>query len=253
MTTINTLDPATPDPNDIVGLGDDEIRALKQVITGTFSQTPTDTPADPWDIPLAVGPRTLASILTAASAADLAALDTRVGAIEGSLAGLVTALAALDIRTVALETNAVTAAQALDAAFPVGTLYVAADGISPTTKGIPGTWIVQGDDRFLLGSNSNFGDEGGNENSELVLEETNLPQHKHQHSTYREDSGTTALDPTFFTEPVTTFMSHSAGRSASSAENAIFNTDEGVNLLENPTPIDLSPAFLRVRFFSRIA
>lgn len=77
--TIDTIDPAQPDPNDPAGQGDDQLRDFKQSIVDTFPQAPVSTPADPWDIVLSVGPRALNDVINKATAADLAATDAQVG------------------------------------------------------------------------------------------------------------------------------------------------------------------------------
>ena len=250
--TINTIDPATPGPTDPVGQGDDQIRALKQAITNTFPQAPGSSADDPWDIPLQVGPRTIADVLNKADAVDLNALDVRVGSVEISQLNQNTRLDTLEAFAVNAVSIFATPQGALDAAWPVGSMYIAADGVNPENRGFPGTWVPAGDGRFLVGGIIDFGDEVGNTDSEVVLTESNLPQHKHAHTTFREDSGQEGDIPaTFFSSPTRNFRTHLAGRDASTFEYAIYNTDEGVNLSPNPDPVDLSPAALVVRFYRR--
>ena len=253
--TINTIDPSTPDPNDPVGQGDDEIRALKQAIADTFPQTPVSTPTDPWDIPLQVGPREINAITDLATNADLLALDVRVGAAELNINNNISRITILEAFAATAGSAFTSLEDALEAAWPVGSLHISADGLNPSTKGIPGTWNPIGDGQFLRGSVNDFGVSGGNDSNQVTLIEANLPQHKHGHTTYREDSGmqTALLDPVFFTNPARLPASHMAGRDASSAEFTIFNTDFGVNLSPTPDPIDVSPSFVNVRFFERVA
>ena len=247
--TIDTIDPATPDPNDVAGQGDDEIRAFKQNIVDTFPQAPVSTPADPWDIVLAVGPRALNDVINKATDADLNALDVRVGVNELAITDHEGRIVQNESDIATLQTVALD----LDDIWPVGSVYIAGDGVSPTTKGLPGTWGVVGDGRFLLGAGSGFGGVAGG--NSVVLSETQIPQHKHTTISYREDSGNTpANTPAYcFTSPARTFTSFKAGRDQSSAEWAEYNSDVGVNLLATPDAIDVQNAHLIVRFYQRTA
>lgn len=245
--TINTIDPAVPDPNDVAGQGDDELRALKQIIVDTFPQAPVATPLDPWDIVLSVGPRALDDVINKATNADLAALDVRVGVTELAIVNHEGRITANEAAIATFDTPAAI----LAAAWPVGALYVAADGVSPTTKGIPGTWAVLGDGRFLLGAGSGFGSTGGANSVSLV--EANLPQHKHTTISYREDSGVNVLPSYAYTSPARTFSTVKAGRDQSSSEMAEFNSDSGINLSGSPTAVNVQNAYVTVRFWQRTA
>jgi len=76
--TISTIDPATPDPNAVAGLGDDEIRTLKTAIVNQFAGQAGDL----YDIPVTAGPRALNAVDTKADQADLDAIDARVSTLE---------------------------------------------------------------------------------------------------------------------------------------------------------------------------
>jgi hypothetical protein len=241
--TIDTIDPATPDPNDVAGQGDDEIRAFKQVIVDTFPQAPTATPADPWDIVLQVGPRALNDVVNKATDADLAALDVRVG---------VTELAIVDHETrISTNEGDILALQNAPNPWPDGSLFVSASGASPTTLGIAGTWVARGDGRVLMGQASGFGGNAGTD--QLSLAEAEIPPHKHQHTTFREGSGVFGLVPAVYrTSPATDTGNHFAGRDGSSDEWIAFNTDEGINTVGDAITLPEPPNFI-VRFFERTA
>jgi hypothetical protein len=246
--TISTIDPATPDPNAVAGLGDDEIRTLKTAIVNQFAGQVGDL----YDIPVTAGPRALNAVSTKADQADLDALDARVSTLETTQGTQDAAIVAIDARLTSVESDYTTLAAALGAAWPVGAIYISADNVNPASKGLPGTWTAVGDGRFLFGGPA-VGTTGGANSVQLT--ESNLPQHKHQHTTFREDSGNTAAStPSYaYTSPNQAFNSHKSGRDASSAEWAEFNTDEGVNLSASPDPINTQPAYLTVRFFQRTA
>ncbi len=245
MATINEIDPSTPDPNDVAGQGDDELRAFKQVIFDSFPQAPIATPADPWDIVLAVGPRAINDVVNKATNADLAALDVRVGVNE-------LAVADHEIRITANEGDIATL-QAIPEAWPIGSIFISGDGGTPNSKGILGTWVAVGDGRFLLGAASGFGGTANPTNPTLVA--ANLPQHKHKYASFREDAATTGNIPSVYTtSPATTYSSIKAGRDQSSTQYSEFNTDLGIGLSGSPTAISIDPpASLTVRFFQRTA
>ena len=244
--TINTIDPSTPDPDGVAGQGDDEIRAFKQVIADTFPQAPVSTPADPWDIVLAVGPRALNDVINKATNSDLAALDVRVGVNELAVVDHENRITSLEAQVAALDTKA----DILAAAWPVGSLYVAFDGQSPSSKGIPGTWTTMGNGRFLLNATSGFGNNVGT--NALNLTAANIPAHKHTHTSFREASGQTGLIPSVYRTNPTATSSHLAGRDASSDEWAIYNTDSGIGTIGSTITLP-TPFAINVRFYRRSA
>jgi hypothetical protein len=245
--TISTIDPATPDPNAVAGLGDDELRALKGAITNQFQGQAGDL----YDIPITAGPRAINAVSTKADQATVDALDARVSTNETNIITLTNQGNNQESRIAAIEADYTTAAQAGAIAWPVGSLFVSADGGTPSAKGLPGTWAVVGDGRVLLGDPT-VGTEAGSNN--VTLAAANIPQHKHQYPTFREDSGLTGNVPAVHrTSPATSFSSVKAGRDASSQEYAIFNTDNGVGLSASPTAIDVRGAHLTVRFYRRTA
>ena len=242
--TINSIDPLTPDANAVAGLGDDEIRALKLAITSQF----VGEVGDLYDIPITAGPRALNAVADKADQADLDAVIADLDTVETQQGLNVAAIVDHEARIAAIEGDYTTASEAAQTAWPVGSLFVSADGGAPNAKGIPGTWVVVGDGRVLLGDPTT-GVEAGS--MSVTLAEGDLPAHKHQHSSYRENSGVTALPSVYSSDPAQTFSSHLAGRDASSAEFAIFNTDEGIGL--DADPVDITPAHLTVRFYRRTA
>lgn len=244
--TINNIDPAAPDANDPAGQGDDQIRALKNNISDTFTQAPVDTPSDAWDIPLAVGPRELAKIPNKAEQADLDSLDVRVGVNESAVSDHESRITVNEADIATLQGQVIT----LDEAWPIGSIFISGDGGTPTSKGLPGNWAAIGVGRFLIGGASGFGGTGGAMTVEL--NELNLPQHKHQVSMVREDSLNGGSPPaTYFTSPNQAFNTHRAGRDASGDNWAIFNTDEGANLLADPDDVNIENANLVVAFYQR--
>lgn len=254
--TIDTIDPAQPDPNDPAGQGDDQLRALKQVIQDTFPQVPVSTPADPWDIVLAVGPRALNDVINKATNADLTALDVRVGVNELAIAdheGRITtneaAIATFD-----------TPANILDAAWPVGSIFISADGGTPTAKGIPGSWAAVGDGRFLIGSASGHGGTGGSSSVSLTAE--NLPVHKHTFplpSKNGDIPGTWVSDGKgeYAQNPVRFLLSSRVGEDANETRWSATNTSDGADYTPAPLNGDAvtlpEPLNLIVRFFERTA
>lgn len=247
--TISTIDPATPDPNDVAGQGDDQIRALKQAIVDQFAGEVGDL----YDIPITVGPRSLNAVNSKADQADLDATDANVATNTTNIGTNTTNIADHEARIAAIEADYTTSAQALGGAWPVGAIFISADGVNPSAKGLPGTWTAVADGRVLLGASSGFGVDGGNANSEVTLVEANLPQHKHSHSTFRENGTSGDVPAVYRTDPATTFSAQFAGRDASAQQYGIFNTDEGINLSATPTAVDVSMAYRTVRFFERTA
>jgi len=246
--TISTIDPATPLDSDPAGQGDDQIRTLKQAIVDQFAGQAGDL----YDIPVTAGPRSLNAVDSKADQADLDAIDARVTVNEGNIGTLQTESTDYESRISAIEADYTTAAQAGALAWPVGSLFISADGGTPTSKGLPGTWSVVGDGRMLMGDPVTGTEAGSNS---VTLVEGNLPEHKHTSVSYREDAGTTAAStPAYvFTNPARAFSSFKSGRDASSAEWAEWNTDGGVNLTGSPSAVDVTNAHLTVRFYRRTA
>ncbi len=243
--TISTIDPATPDPNGVAGLGDDELRALKQALVNQFAGQAGDL----YDIPITAGPRALNAVSTKADQSAVNALDARVSTLETTTTTQQNQINDLLTRVGNIESDYTTNAQALGGAWPVGSLFVSYDGASPSAKGIPGTWAAVGDGRVLLGS-ATTGVTGGS--NSLTLSAANLPPHKHQYPTPREDSPLTGSVPAVHrTSPATSFSSMKQGTNASKSEYALFNTDEGVGL--SGTAADITPAHITVRFYRRTA
>ncbi len=243
--TISNLDPNVPDPDDPAGVTDDELRNIKTQLIAQFAGEPGDL----YDIPITVGPRALNAVATKANQADLDALDARVSTLETSDGLQNVTLADHESRIAAIEGDYTTASEAGNLAWPVGSIFISADGANPTAKGLPGTWSAVGDGRVLLGSPTT-GVTGGS--NSVTLSDNQLPPHKHQHTTSREDSALTGTIPAVHrTNPNTTFSSHKQGTNASKSEYSLFNTDEGVGL--NGDPVDITPAHLTVRFYQRTA
>lgn len=244
--TISTIDPATPLDSDVAGQGDDQLRAFKAAIVNQFAGEAGDL----YDIPVTVGPRSLNLVNDKANQSDLDTTDANVATNTTDIGTLQTESLDYESRISAIEADYTTLSQAAGAAWPVGSLFISADGGTPTAKGLPGTWAVVGDGRVLLGDPTT-GTLGGS--NTVTLAEDEIPPHKHQHSTYREDSGVQGVIPAEFrTSPTTTFASHLSGRSNSSGEFAIFNTDEGINTVGNPVTLP-EPLHLTVRFYERTA
>lgn len=242
--TISTIDPATPDPNAVAGLGDDELRALKAALVNQFQGQVGDL----YDIPVTAGPRSLNAVDTKADQADVDAIAADVATLQTNDGTQDTTLANHEGRITALEGSSIDLATALNAAWPVGSLFVSADGGTPTAKGLPGTWSVAGDGRFLLGGTP-VGSTGGA--NSRTLTEANLPPHKHTHTTHRHQSGVSGTLPAYaYTSPPQALSTQRGGTNSPNSEYAEFNTDEGAG---TAAAVDTTPAFLRVRFYQRTA
>lgn len=243
--TISTIDPATPDANAIAGLGDDELRALKSALTNQFQGQVGDL----YDIPITSGPRALNAVADKADQSAVDAIDARVSSLETNDGLQDGTLSDHETRISTLEGSATTLADALDGAWPIGSLFVSADGGTPSAKGIPGTWSVVGDGRFLLGGTP-VATTGGA--SQVSLTAAQLPPHKHTHSVHRHLSGNTGTAPSYaWQNPGQAFSSHRGGTNSPNDEYAEFNTDSGQGL--NGSPVDIMPPYLRVRFYRRTA
>lgn len=245
--TISTIDPAAPADNDPAGDGDNQIRALKQALVNQFAGQAGDL----FDIPVIAGPRALNAVSLKADQADLDAVDARVSTLETNDGTQDTNITDALNRIAAIEADYTTSSQAAGAAWPVGSIFISYDGNSPTAKGLPGNWSAVGDGRVLIGSAAGHGGQSGNSNHTITLTSSQLPPHKHTHTSYREDAGTTAAStPSYaYASPSRSFNSHKSGRDASSAEWAEFNTDEGIGL--GGASINIQPDSLIVRFYRR--
>ena len=243
--TISTIDPATPDPNGVAGLGDDEIRALKQALVDQFAGQAGDF----YDIPITAGPRALNAVDDKADQADLDATQAQADSNTTQIGLNTAAIVDHEARIAAIEADYTTANQARANAWPVGSMFISADGGTPASKGLPGTWAVRADGRVLYGDPTT-GQTGGN--NDVTIQDNNIPPHKHQYASFREDSATNGNVPAVHrTNPNTTFSAIKAGRDASSEQYAIFNTDEGIGL--SGDPVDVRQAYLTVRFYERTA
>jgi len=246
--TISSIDPSTPDPGDPAGAGDDQIRALKAALVNQFPGVPGDL----FDIALTVGPREINAVGTKADQADLNATDANVSANALAISNLQAADTALDARITALE-NATPVADALDAAWPVGSVFVSYDGGTPTAKGLPGTWAAFADGRVLLGGASGFGSTGGNNSPTLTVAQ--LPPHGHPfrintdiqasvNSAQSPKAGGFVVGQQFFNPDTTVGPNNSA---TSSTEG------EQIGAAGSGDPLDVTNEHVVVRFFRRTA
>jgi len=245
--TIDTIDPAAPDSLDPAGQGDDQLRALKQVIVDTFPQVPVTTPLDPWDIILAVGPRAINAVGDKADVVDLDALDVRVGVLE---------LSEVDheSRITVNEADILALGGGTSAAWPIGSIFISADGGTPTAKGIPGTWAAIGDGQFLLGAAAGFGDVTGAPT--VTIAAANLPVHKHDHAMPTKDGpnfGSFAAvgKSEYHLVPARSQSDSRIGEDANEAGWSIQNTSDGA--FANTAVSLPNPPSIKVRFFERTA
>lgn len=247
--TISAIDPSTPDPGDPAGAGDDQIRALKANIVSQFAGTAGDL----FDIPITVGPRAINAVGDKADQSALNAAIANISANALAISGLQSADTALDARITALE-NATPVADALNAAWPVGSVFVSYDGGTPSAKGLPGTWSAFGDGRVLLGESSGFGSTGGAMSRTLSI--ANLPAHGHPFA-FDQDVESTVQSPQ---SPKTGGFVISPGIQGpvgiSTAHNgAASGGVEGrqIGAAGSGTAVDTTPAHVVVRFFRRTA
>lgn len=172
--TLSLIDPATPTDDQPAGLGGAEFRALKSAIQAQFP----GTESDPFNIALTVGPRALNAVSSKADQSGLDATQAQADANSLSIAQINALLGSYVARIAALEgAGYVTAAQAANAAWPVGSIFIAYDGNTPTSKSLPGTWARIADGQVLLGADSGYGTTGGTMSKTLA--EANLPAHRH--------------------------------------------------------------------------
>lgn len=243
--TISNIDPLTPGINDVAGQGDDQIRALKGDLVNQFQGEVGDL----YDIPILVGPRSLNLVNEKADQADLDATDANVATNTTQIGLNTTAITDQEVRLAAIEADYTTADQAGNIAWPVGSLFISADGGTPTAKGLPGTWTVVGDGRVLLGDPTTGTEAGANE---VTLTAAQIPQHQHKHTGGR-DAGTTGALPSYATNPPTPFNEWKTGSNSTNARYAEMNTDQGIGLQATPDPVDVRGAHLTVRFYERTA
>ena len=246
--TINTIDPATPDPGDPAGAGDDQIRALKAAIVAQFPGVSGDL----FDIALTVGPRAINAVGDKADQSAVDAVAANVSANALAISALQSADASLDARITALE-NATPVADALDAAWPVGSVFVSYDGATPTAKGLPGTWTAFADGRVLVGASSGFGSTGGS--SSVTLTIAQLPAHGHPFridediestvsSTQSPKNGGFVVSPSAL-NPASTVGPNNGTTSSTEGEQ--------IGAAGSGDPVDITPANVAVRFFRRTA
>lgn len=245
MPFIEDLDPQTPDNNDVAGVTDDELRALKLTLNDQF----VGEAGDLYDTAIIVGPRALNQVKDKADGADLAALDARVATLETSQIQQQVSIDDHEARITAIEADYTTASEAAGVAWPVGSLFVSADGATPTAKGLPGTWSAVADGRVLLGDPTTGQEDGANS---ITLTAAQLPAHKHSHVTHRQQSGdgTGTIPNTYFQSPARSFDSVRGGTNSPDARFAIYNTDEGPG---SGAAVDITPAHYTVRFYRRTA
>lgn len=243
--TISTIDPLTPDPDDPAGTIDDQTRDLKAALVNQFQGEVGDL----YDIPITVGPRSLNAVNSKANQADLDATNANVATNTTNIGLLQVATNDQEIRIAAIEADYTTAAQAGEIAWPVGSLFISADGVTPELKGLPGTWTAVGDGRVLLGDPTT-GAEAGSMSVQLAANQ--IPAHQHKHTAGR-DAGTSGPLPSYATNPPGAFSEWKTGSNSTNARYAEFNTDDGIGLTDPPTPVDITPAHLTVRFFERTA
>lgn len=249
MGFISDLDPASPPFDGPAGLGDDEIRQLKQDLQDQFAGEAGDL----YDIAVTVGPRSLNAVNDKANQADLDALDARVSTLETNDAVQDAAILDFESRISTIEGDYTTADQARDLAWPVGSLFVSADGANPSTKGIPGTWAAIGAGRVLLSASSGFGSEAGDSNKKIT--KAQLPQHKHEYVTHRQQAGDgQGTIPTYAsTDPGRSFNSIRGGTNSPDERFVLLNTNEGIGLTDPPADFNVTPAHFTVAFYQRTA
>lgn len=243
--TISTIDPSTPGNDEPAGDGDNQLRALKQAIVDQFAGEAGDL----WDTALTVGPRALNAIESKADQADLDALDARVSTNELAISSQADTFVGHDSRLDALETDSHTLTQAKSAAWPVGSVFISADGGTPTSKGLPGSWTRIGDGRFLMGASSGFGGTGGA--STVTLQKGNIPAHQHKHVIPQDESGTHPSSMPSYSG----YTSGSVGTDGDSLRFKEVTTDNGVSdgLKSAPNAVNIQNKFLKVAFYQRTA
>lgn len=248
--TISNIDPATPANNTPAGLGDDQIRALKQAIVDQFP----GVTGDDFDTPLTVGPRTINTIPDKADQADLTALDSRVSTNELAILAQASTFTDQETRIAAIEADYTTQEQAENAAWPVGSIFISADGQTPTQKGIAGTWSLVGEDRFLFGGTAGqAGATGGSNNKTLAA--ANLPAHRHFAVASVVNTTPIASGGGVNTSQSITRQNDQGGSSFAYvlAGNAQEPTVGRTSETGSGDAFDARPAFLRVAFYRRTA
>ncbi len=253
MPFIEGLDPSTPDPNDVAGITDDELRNLKLVLQDQFAGEAGDL----YDIPITVGPRSLNLVNDKANQTDLDATDANVATNTTQIGLNTSAIVDHEARISAIEADYTTGQQAIAAAWPVGSVFVAIDGVNPSSKGFPGTWAAVGDGRMLLGAAVGFGNEEGTD--QLTLSVNELPPHKHTHalpSKNGDNTNNTPFTDEYYQNPGRFNTQSRVGADGNTSGWSTQNTSDGQDgspaLAGDPITLP-TPPHVVVRFYQRTA
>lgn len=248
MVAITDLDPSVPDDSEPAGNGDEEIKRIKQSLRDSFEGQSGDL----WDTPLTAGPRALNGISDKVEQTDFDTVESRVSVNELAIVSQANTFTNLDGRITTLEeAGYITEAEALDAAWPVGSVFVSYDGGTPGAKGLPGSWTRFGDGRMLRGSNSGGTGATGGSNT-ASLSKNNIPKHKHQYLHLLDESGGTPGGGT----KRATFgykSGQSIGRDGDSALWDLYTTEDGDIDGLGAAAFSVLNSYIQVSFYRRTA
>jgi len=244
MVAITDLDPAVPDDSEPAGNGDDELKRIKQALRDSLAGESGDL----WDTPLVVGPRALNGIGDKVEQTDFNSLESRVSVNELAIVSQAATFTDLDGRLTTVEGEYITLAEAKEAAWPVGSVFVSYDGGTPTSKGLPGTWSRFGDSRMLRGSApGSTGSTGGS--ATQTLAKSNIPKHTHRYLHLLDESGGVTGDRS----PYGYTIGETIGDSGDSARYTFYTTEDGdIDGLDGQSFSVLNP-YINVSFYRRTA
>lgn len=247
-TFVAGLDPSRPNGQDSLGEADDHLNMIKSVLRNQFAGRDNDR----YDTSVVVGPRDLNDVVNHAQQTDLDALEARVTTAESTIvsnassAGSDSAAALAAAQAAQATANSkITLAQAMDAAWPVGSVYISYNAVSPATKGLPGTWVQFGAGQLLMGgTEAQVTSVVGNVNNEVTLVGDNLPAHQHEYTILVDESG---IEP-----PLPSYVNWPGNVSVGKDGDSDFYID-GLLTSEvgESAPIDITPRSIRVIFWRR--
>jgi hypothetical protein len=251
--SISTIDPSTPDANEPVGDGDNQIRALKAAIVNQF----VGGPGDLYDAPITVGPRAINGLPNKANQSDLTALTSRVSVNELAILSQAAVFTSQGARITALENAGyVTAAASLNASWPIGSVFISYDGSSPTSKGLPGAWERFADGRLLLGAEDPSVNRTAGAN-QVTVGTANMPSHRHfvaAEHTINPVSGqaNATADRAIAREASSDGINPGPSRYRLLRTNIDMEASVGrTNAVGSGEPINFTPAHVKVSFYRR--
>jgi hypothetical protein len=244
--TLNLIDPAAPENEEPAGLGAQELRSLKAAILAQFA----GSVSDPYNIPVTVGPRALNLVPTKADASDLAETQAQADANSLAIGTIAGTIATMQATIATILSTQISVEDALEAAWPVQSVFMSYDGSTPASKGFPGSWTRFADGKVLLGAEDPAtGREGGSMSKTLA--EANLPAHRHfvvKNQSQSNGADVSAVNTVVWrdTRGGGDLGYTMSGNGADADIGRSGPTGSG-------TAIDITPAYVKVAFYRRTA